>query len=128
MKTILIVDDQPDIRNLVELILRRPDRAFIKAENGAEAVRLTGEEIPDLVLMDVMMPGEWDGLEAIRRIKGNSRTCRCPVIAMTADVRREEIERALSVGAADVVLKPFGVADLTEKVDRLLGGGVEPGR
>jgi len=120
MKKILIADDQADIRRLVEMVLQRGDRVILTADSGDAAVRLAGEQSPDLILMDIMMPGRFDGHEAIRILKGDPGTRRCPIIAMTADVRWEEGEKALALGAERFIRKPFAIAELVAVVENLL--------
>jgi len=121
---ILIADDQADIRRLVEMVLRRGDRVILKVASGDEAVRLAGEHCPDLILMDIMMPGRYDGHDAIRILKGAPGTSRCRIIAMTADIRLEEGEKALSLGAERFIRKPFIIAELVEMVETLLADPV----
>jgi len=120
VKKILIVDDQADIRRLMEMVLKRGDRFILKGDSGNVAVRLAREENPDLILMDIMMPGRFDGHEAIRILKSDPATRTCPIIAMTADIRREEAEKALALGADRFIGKPFVISELTALVEKLL--------
>jgi len=74
MKKILIVDDEPGIRELVEMTLGVDEYEILKAENGKQAIEIAKSEKPDLTIMDVVMPGGIDGLEATRILKGNPET------------------------------------------------------
>ena len=122
MKKILIVDDQMEVRELVEVTLRVGDYQVIQATSGMAAVATAAQEIPDLIIMDVMMPGEIDGLEATRRIKANPATRGCTVIMLTAKGQQADIDRGMQAGAQDYFAKPFSPLDLIGKVESILGG------
>lgn len=123
VKKILIVDDQADIGRLVEIVLAAEDRVFLTAHSGAEGVTLAERETPDLILMDLMMPGVLDGFRAMQAIRQNPRAHDCPIIAMTARLM-EETDRALSFrcGAQAYVRKPFDIKNLQQLASRLLQG------
>ncbi|HKJ87730.1 MAG TPA: response regulator [Gammaproteobacteria bacterium] len=121
MKKILIVDDQADIRRLVELVVGSADRIILTAANGADAISIARKEVPDLIFMDIMMPGEVDGYQATRVLKADVKTARCPIIAMTAKISREEREQALTSGVDAFLGKPFQLTELREKIARFLG-------
>lgn len=121
MKKILIVDDQMEVRRLVSVTLRVDDYTIIQADNGLQAVEIAAAELPDLIIMDVMMPGEIDGLEAVRRIKGDARTNRCKVVMLTAKGQQADRAEGLRAGADDYFHKPFSPLDLIHKVEELLG-------
>lgn len=120
MKKILIVDDKADIRLLVEMVLKRDDRVILHVDSGDKAVILAGEQNPDLILMDIMMPGRLDGHETIRVLKSDPGTRDCPIIAMTADICGEAAEKALILGADRFINKPFVISELAEMVENLL--------
>ncbi|MBI5570700.1 MAG: response regulator [Desulfomonile tiedjei] len=122
MKKILIVDDSEEIRDLVTMTLRRADRHVIQAKTGEEAVELARREKPDLIMMDIMMPGPVDGLEATRALKGDVRTKDCKVIFLTAKGQTEDLEEGFEAGADDYFVKPFSPLALMKKVDALIGG------
>ncbi len=84
MKKILIVDDQAEVRELVEVTLRIEDYQIFKAKSGEEAIEIATAEKPELIIMDIMMPGGMDGLEATRIIKNDPETGGCKVIMLTA--------------------------------------------
>ena len=121
MKKILIVDDQLEVRELVEVTLRVGDYQIQKAKSGEEAMAMVKAEKPDLIIMDVMMPGGMDGLEATRILKSNPETKSCIIIMLTAKGQQTEIERGFEAGADDYFVKPFSPLELIKKVEEKLG-------
>ena len=120
MKKILIVDDEEEIRDLVAKTLGRADRAVFKAETGEEAVEIATAEKPDLIMMDIMMSGTLDGLEATRILKSAEGTRDCIVIMLTAKGGRVDMEKGSEAGADDYFVKPFSPLELMRKVDEVL--------
>ncbi len=120
MKKILIVDDVEEVRDLVEKTLRRGDRHVFKAENGEKGVEIAIAEEPDLIMMDVMMPGTLDGLEATRMLKQHPRTKACKVILLTAKGQTIDRKKGEEAGADDYIVKPFSPLELMKKVDKIL--------
>lgn len=114
--TILVVDDEPINRALIERRLEREGYRVLTAENGREAVEKTHEERPDLVLLDVMMP-LMDGLEACRLIKEDGATQDIPIIFLSARDETQTKVNALALGANDYVSKPFKVEELLARVE-----------
>jgi CheY-like chemotaxis protein len=113
---ILVVDDDPDIRRIAALALERLGGfRVILASSGAEALEVARDEQPDLVLLDVSMPGA-DGPETLRALRSNPATSKLPVIFFTATASQEETERLRALGAVGVVPKPFDFADLPRRV------------
>lgn len=115
MKKILIVDDNPDIRALLHATLDLAQSFEIhETTNGVAAVELARSLKPDLVLMDIMMPGEFDGLEACRRIKQLSLDHGQPpkVLLVSAKPRDQLRQQLEEVGADEFMAKPFGPAQL----------------
>ena len=122
MKKILIVDDRLEVRELVEVTLRVKDYQILQASSGEVALEMVKAEKPDLILMDIMMPGGMDGLEATRTIKNNPETKDCTVIMLTAKGQQTDREKGLEAGADDYFVKPFSPLDLIKKVEEVLGG------
>ena len=120
LKKILIVDDLEDVRELVEKTLRRKDREVFKAKNGQEAVDIARAQLPDLIMMDVMMPGDIDGLEATQRLKNDPLTKDCTVILLTAKGQKVDRKKGLDAGADDYFTKPFSPLELMRKADEIL--------
>ena len=114
--TVLVVDDEPNIADLIELYLSREGFRVVKATTGEDGVRAVGEHRPRLVVLDVGLP-DIDGLEVCRRLR---QTSTIPVIFLTA--RDGEIDRVLGLelGADDYVTKPFSPAELVARVKAVL--------
>jgi len=121
MKKILIVDDQLEVRELVEVTLRVGDYHILKAQSGEEAIAVVKAEQPTLIIMDIMMPGGMDGLEATRILKNDPETQNCKIIMLTAKGQQSDIERGLAAGADDYFIKPFSPLELIKKVEEILG-------
>lgn len=108
---VLIVDDEPDNLTVAALVLRHGG-AKVRTANGAtEAVRLIGEEIPNVILMDIQMPG-MDGYATLKMLRQNPHIQDVPVVALTANVMREDRERISAAGFDGFIPKPFEIAQL----------------
>ena len=119
-RTVLVVEDDPPLRRMIGMFLRAAGYRVCAAEDGPSGLALTRDERPDLVLLDLMMPG-LDGWEVLRRIKGDARTAAIPVLVLTASVDPPLTERALRLGATRVLAKPIDSRVLVEHVDAVLG-------
>lgn len=117
--TILIVDDEEDIRELVELNLRREGFNVIGSETGEQALKLVRSQPPDLIVLDLMLPGI-DGLEVCREIKSDPRTKQIPIVMLTAKGEEADIVTGLELGADDYMTKPFSGKVLLARIRRLL--------
>jgi two-component system cell cycle response regulator len=118
-KKILVVDDDPDIQSLLRIALGQEDRTFITASNGIEAVEKALSELPDLIILDIMMP-KMDGYQVCRLLKNEQLTWEIPIIMLSAQYREKDRLYGISVGADDYIVKPFQPEELMEKVTRLL--------
>ena len=116
MAKILVVDDEPNIREVVGLYLRQDGHAVVAAADGEEALRLYWQARPDLVVLDLMLPG-LSGLEVCRRIQAERRV---PLIMLTAKGEEEDRIVGLGVGADDYVVKPFSSRELVARVAAVL--------
>src|SRR5665809_29717 len=114
--SILVVDDEPTITDVVSRYLERAGYSTRIAGDGANALRLAGESRPDLVVLDLMMPG-MDGLEVMRRLREHERIS---VILLTAKGEHTDRIIGLRLGADDYVVKPFSPAELVARVDAVL--------
>jgi len=119
-KHILIVEDQADLRKLVSLTLRPAGYGLREAVDGATALQACAEQRPDLVILDLMLPGNLDGVEVCRRIKSDPGLAGAIVIMMTAADQARERERARAAGADHYVAKPFSPGQLRALVQTLL--------
>lgn len=124
MKKILIVDDQVEVRELVQVTLEVGDYQILSAENGKEALELARAEHPDIILMDIMMPGsDIDGLEACRQLKSDPETADITIVMLSAKGQESDIEAGKAAGADDYFTKPFSPIALIEKVEQVIGEG-----
>ena len=121
MKKILIVDDQIEVRELVQVTLEIGDYQILTAENGEQAIEIAQAEHPDIILMDIMMPGsEVDGLEACRRLKNDSATADITIVMLSAKGQESDLNAGKSAGADDYFTKPFSPIALIEKVEQVM--------
>jgi diguanylate cyclase (GGDEF)-like protein len=113
--TILIVDDEQVSRYTVEILLAAEGYNLVFAENGEDALQKAGELVPDLMLLDVMMPG-MDGFEVCQRLRDNKRLAELPIVMVTALDDRDSRLRGIQVGADDFMSKPYDRAELRARV------------
>jgi two-component system response regulator ResD len=115
-RTVLVVDDEPTITEIVSRYLERAGYDAAVAADGLEAIRVAGERDPDLVVLDLMLP-ELDGLQVLSRLREDGRT---PVILLTAKGEQSDKLAGLRNGADDYVVKPFSPSELVARVDAVL--------
>lgn len=121
-RTLLVVDDEPEIARLIQRWFEKLGYRIIVAGDGAEALARVQEELPDLVLLDLHLP-KVDGWEVCEKIKADPRTAGIPVVLMTAQqLTVGEAQAGLALGADEVLLKPFVREVLIHNVQRLLAG------
>jgi CheY-like chemotaxis protein len=119
MKKILIVDDHADIRKLIRMTLEFEDYDVLEAADGEAAVTQAATWLPDLVLLDVMMPGAFDGLEACRQLKANPALASTHVILLSARGQARDREAGLKAGADAYLVKPFSPLQLIDTIAAL---------
>ena len=119
MARVLVVDDDPDVRRLVEMKLHLDGIDTVSATNGAEALEVLGTEQVDLVILDLMMP-VMDGLEVCRRMQEDAVLTAVPVIMLTARAQADDIETGFETGATDYIVKPFSPRELLSRVRGVL--------
>jgi DNA-binding response OmpR family regulator len=119
-KRILIVDDQGELRKLVRMTLDFGDYELHEAENGQRALELTKVIQPDLIILDVMMPGEFDGYQVCEKLKQVSSEKIPYVILLTARGQKTDREEGARVGADDYLIKPFSPLELIDNVNNAL--------
>lgn len=118
-KQILIIEDEADIRELVRYNLEREGFAVSEAESGEDGLKAAAKKRPDLILLDLMLPGK-DGLQICRELKHNEDARSIPVVMMTARGEESDIITGLELGAEDYVVKPFSPKVLTARVKAVL--------
>jgi CheY-like chemotaxis protein len=116
---ILIVDDSRNIRKLLSVVLKNGKHVIIESGDGNDALEKARKEKPDLILLDVIIPGK-DGIRVCREIKADRRTKDIPVIVITSDTSHETRQKAISSGAAAFITKPFEPKDIREAVKKHL--------
>ncbi len=118
-KKILVVDDEQHITELIQFNLKSYGFDVITCDNGEDAVLLSQKEMPELVILDLMLPGI-DGLEACRRIRNNEKTAKIPIIMLTAKGEEADKVLGLELGADDYLTKPFSVRELLARIRAIL--------
>lgn len=119
MQTVLVVDDETDILELVSLNLQRQQFKILTAENGLIAVQLAKEKLPDIIVLDLMLPG-LDGFSVFKELRADPRTAGIPVIMLTAKGEVNDRIAGLELGADDYVTKPFSPKELVLRIEALL--------
>jgi CheY-like chemotaxis protein len=119
MATILVIDDAPDIRDIITRQLHYAGHSVITAENGLAGVANAQRHLPDLIVIDLIMP-ELDGLQAIERLRADSRCVHLPILAITARALTDIACQAREAGCDAFMSKPFLMVDLLDKVERLI--------
>jgi len=122
VKRILIIEDEPDIRELVAMNLLTAGLETLEAENGREGLELALKELPDLVILDLMMP-EMDGHTVLQKIQEDEKARQIPVIMLTAKAQPGDRVTGLEMGADDYLTKPFSPRELVLRVQGLLRRG-----
>ncbi len=121
LKTILVADDEPFLRELVHAIVESETYQIVDAADGAEAWALIKRHHPDLALLDVRMPG-LSGLELVRAIRADPDLAGTRVILLTATAHKADLEAGMAAGANFYLTKPFSPADLLSLVEAALAG------
>jgi type IV pilus assembly protein PilB len=115
---LLIVDDDPTIRKIVKLTLNSMFAEIVETENGEEGLRLAQQLVPDMMVLDVMLPG-MSGFDVCRKMRGSLVTTQVPVVMLTAIAEEEGQREGIDVGADDYITKPFSPAKLKARVELL---------
>ncbi|NLX10131.1 MAG: response regulator [Chloroflexi bacterium] len=118
-KRILYVEDNFQNKRLVRKILSARGFEVLEADDGLTGVEIANREVPDLILMDISLPGI-DGVEATRRIKAYPETASIPIVALTANAMRGDRERFLAAGCDDYLPKPISTTDLINMIGKFL--------
>ena len=119
MKTLLLADDEPNLRMLARITLEDPKYRIIEAADGTTALELARAEHPDLLVLDWMMPG-MSGIEVARSLRQDPATASIPIIMLTSKGQEADREQGRAVGVYAYLVKPFSPLELLEKVEQLL--------
>ncbi len=121
-RTVLVVDDEKDLVDLITYNLTRNGYAVLGAFGGNEALEIAARQTPDLIVLDLMLPGI-DGTEVARRLKADSRTAGIPIVMLTAKGEETDVVVGLTLGADDYVTKPFSMKILLARLSAVLRRG-----
>ncbi|WP_153116718.1 response regulator transcription factor [Rhodocyclus tenuis] len=121
MRKIVLVDDHADIRRLIRITLGKAFEVF-EAEDGASGLDLVRRQRPDLVVLDVMMPGGLDGIKVLDAIKADPALLHTRVIMVTARGQQQDYQLGMSLGADAYFIKPFSPLELVTRIHELLAG------
>jgi DNA-binding response OmpR family regulator len=119
MAKVLVVDDEPNIVLSLEFLMEQAGFEVVTAEDGEQALARVNEAHPDLLLLDISLPGI-SGFDVLERLRGEADTAQLPIIMLTAHGRDVEREKGMALGADDYITKPFSTQSLVEKVKALL--------
>jgi DNA-binding response OmpR family regulator len=119
MAKILLAEDEKQIADMISFKLANSGHQIVRAQDGEQAIALAGRELPDLILLDAMMPGI-SGFEVLRRLKGDSSLRSIPVIMVTAKGHERDVLSGLRGGAVDYIVKPFSLKELSARVELAL--------
>lgn len=119
MKKILIVDDEPNILMSLEFLMKKENYHVFIARDGAEALAIIGSEIPDAIILDIMMP-EVDGYEVCETVKNTDATAHTKIIFLSAKSKEEDIQKGYDMGADLYLTKPFSTRKLVKEVQKLV--------
>jgi DNA-binding response OmpR family regulator len=119
VRTVLVADDDEDILELVSFRLERAGYEVVTARDGAAALATAQERLPDLAVLDVMMPG-LNGYEVTQRLRADDATRDIPVILLTARVQEADVNRGFEAGADDYLRKPFSPQELRARVQAII--------
>ena len=120
MKSVLIVEDQADIRKLIRMTLEFEPYDIHEASDGVEGLRLAESVLPDMILLDVMMPGDLDGLQVCARVRANPALAHTRVVLLTARGQVKDRDAGQQAGADEYLIKPFSPLQLIETIERLM--------
>ncbi|MBV8551662.1 MAG: response regulator [Acidobacteriaceae bacterium] len=122
MMTVLVADDRDASRELIRTLLEHSGYSVIEAANGAEAIQLACENIPDLIILDLQMPTK-DGFTVLRELRADERFKKTPIVALTASAMIGDKERALMEGFTAYLTKPLSLSAIRSELARLLHRG-----
>jgi len=122
MPRVLVVDDEPNILLSLEFLMQQAGFQVVTAEDAERAQALISQQPPDLILLDISLPG-MSGFDLLEQLRAAEATADLPVIMLTAHGREVEKEKGMALGASDYITKPFSTRELVGRVEALLGSG-----
>lgn len=123
--SIVVIEDEEDIRDLLRYNLEREGYQVQAAEDGESGLEMIGSPVPDLIILDLMLPGI-DGMEVCRRLRQDDETRNVPIIMLTAKSEEIDVVLGLEVGADDYMVKPFSSRELLARIKAVLRRGADP--
>lgn len=118
-KRILVVDDETELAYAIQIRLKQAGYEVLTAYDGVEGLEKALKENPDLILLDILMPG-MDGYQMLRKLKENNQTKSIPVIMLTAKSQLEDVTQATNLGVEDYIVKPFDYLAMLGKIKKAL--------
>ncbi|HAI13120.1 MAG TPA: two-component system response regulator [Phycisphaerales bacterium] len=124
LKKILIADDEPNIRLLVQTTLEGPDRQMVEASSGPEVLELARKHVPDLIILDWLMPG-LHGIDVAARLRSERKTAHIPIIMLTCKSQPADMQQGREAGVNTYLVKPFSPMELLERVQEALSTSMD---
>lgn len=118
-KKVLIVDDEPNIIMSLDFLIRKEGYELFMARNGAEAMEQVEKHLPDLIILDIMMP-DIDGYEVCRQIKNNEKTAHIKIVFLSAKSKQSDVQKGLDLGADKYITKPFSTKFLMKEINAII--------
>ncbi len=122
MPRVLVVDDEPNILLSLEFLMQQAGFEVTTAEDAEQAQALISQQVPDLILLDISLPG-MSGFDLLEQLRADDATRQLPVVMLTAHGREVEKEKGMALGASDYITKPFSTRELVSRVQALLESG-----
>ncbi|GAB0152014.1 MULTISPECIES: response regulator transcription factor [Marinobacterium] len=122
MPRVLVVDDEPNILLSLEFLMQQAGFEVTTAEDAEQAQVLISQQVPDLILLDISLPG-MSGFDLLEQLRADEATRSLPVVMLTAHGREVEKEKGMALGASDYITKPFSTRELVSRVQALLESG-----
>lgn len=119
MARIVVAEDDSDIQLLIQILLEDQGHAVVMASNGARALEVVAESPVDLVILDIAMPGELDGLGVTRHLRADPTHAGVPILLLSARAREADVQIGMDAGATDYLVKPFDADELVARVESL---------
>lgn len=119
IRTIMLADDELDIRTVLRILLENPDTQILEASNGTDALAMARQRSPDLIVLDWMMPG-LDGFEVLQALRGDPETAAIPIIMLSSRDQPDEIQRVMDLDVTAYLAKPFNPTELLATVEQAL--------